>query len=88
MPTAGKTRMYQDFTNLRQGSMTVAEYETKFNELSCYGPGLIDTPFKKNGMFVQGLRPEFHEKMTVLLKGSFIDLIDMALRYENLMSKK
>ena len=26
--------------------------------------------------------------MTVLLKGSFIDLVDMALRYEDLMSKK
>lgn len=37
---------------------------------------------------MQGLRSEFHDKMTVLLKGSFVDLIDMALRYENLRNKK
>ena len=40
-----------------------------------------------NKMFVQGLSPEFHEKMTHL-KGSFVDLIDMALRYENLTNKR
>ena len=68
--------------------MTISEYETRFNELSCYGSGLIDTTLKKNEKFVQGLRSEFHDKMTVLLKGSFVDLVDMALRYENLMSKK
>ena len=68
--------------------MSIAEYETKFNELSCYGPGLIDTSLKKNEMFVQGLRPEYHERMTAHLKGSFVELIDMALRYEDLMKKR
>ncbi len=51
-PAAGRTRLYQDFLNLKQGNMSIAEYETKFNELSCYGPGLIDTSLKKNEMFV------------------------------------
>ena len=79
MPTAGKTRLYREFLDLKQGSMTVSEYETKFNELSRYGLGLIDTSLKKNEMFVQGMRPEFHEKMTAHPKGSFVELIDLSL---------
>lgn len=35
MPTAGRTRLYRDFLDLKQGSMSVSEYENKFNELSC-----------------------------------------------------
>ena len=88
MPAAGRTRLYQDFLNLKQGNMSIAEYETKFNELSCYGPGLIDSPLKKNEMFVQGLRPEYHERMTAHLKGSFVELTDTALRYVDLMNKR
>ncbi len=56
MPTAGKTRLYRDFLDLKQGSMPIVEYKNKFNELSCYGPGFIDTFLKNNEMFVQGMR--------------------------------
>ena len=88
MPTAGKTRLYRSFMDLKQGEMSVAEYETKFNELSRFGQGLIDTTLKKNEMFVLGMREEFQEKMTAHIKGSFVDLVDMALRYEVLVKKK
>ena len=88
LPATGKTRMYRDFMDLKQRSTTVAEYEIKFNELSCFGPKLINTPLKKNEMFVAGLRESFHEKMTGHSKGSFVDLVDMALCYEALDKKK
>jgi len=65
--------------------MSVVEYEAKFNELSRYGPGLIDTPAKKNGMFALGMREEFHKKMTGHVKMPFVDLLDMAYSYETLV---
>ena len=47
LPTAGKTRMYRDFIDLKQGNMSIVEYENKFNALSCFGPDLINTSSKR-----------------------------------------
>ena len=88
LPATGRTRMYREFMDLKQEDMSVTEYETKFNALSCFGPELINTPLKKNEMFVTGLKESLHEKMIGHLKGSFVDLVDMALRYEALDKKK
>ncbi|KAG5566802.1 hypothetical protein RHGRI_002370 [Rhododendron griersonianum] len=35
------------FINLKQGSMSVAEYEAKFNALSAYATDMVDTGEKK-----------------------------------------
>lgn len=42
--------------NLKQENLSVAEYETKFNELYRFSTGLINTPLKKNEMFELGMR--------------------------------
>jgi hypothetical protein len=38
------------FQNLKQGSMSVNEYVTKFTQLSCYSPNEVDTDEKKTGL--------------------------------------
>lgn len=43
MPASEKSRLYRSFMDLKQDEMTVEEYAIKFNELSCFGPSLIDT---------------------------------------------
>ncbi|KAK1384046.1 hypothetical protein POM88_021781 [Heracleum sosnowskyi] len=43
-------------TKLKQGSMTVSQYETKFTELSRFVPTYVDTEKKKAKRFQQGLR--------------------------------
>ena len=68
--------------DLKQGNMTFSEYERKFNELSKFGPGLIDTPLLKNEKFIHGARPEYYDLLTAHVHGTFTELMDYALRYE------
>ena len=42
---------------LKQGSMTVLEYVTKFERLSKYTADMIDTELKKINHFIEGLNP-------------------------------
>jgi hypothetical protein len=56
----------KDFKDLKQGSMTVSEYVTRFTQLSRYAPNNVDTNEKKQDWFLNGLNdglayaPEAH----------------------------
>jgi hypothetical protein len=84
MPLAGICRMYQEFMDLKQGSLSFEEYLNKFNELSCFGPELVITPLKRNERFIRGMNKKFHKRMTDHVKESFSNLIDMGYRYATL----
>jgi hypothetical protein len=43
------------FQDLKQGSMSVNEYITKFTQLSCYAPHEVDTDEKKQECFLNGM---------------------------------
>lgn len=45
------------FLELKQGSMTVAEYVVKFNELARFAPHQVDTEARKARRFELGLKP-------------------------------
>ncbi|XP_038880317.1 uncharacterized protein LOC120071955 [Benincasa hispida] len=45
-----------EFMKLKQGTMTVKEYEEEFDKLSCFAPDLVSTEAKRVERFVQGLR--------------------------------
>src|SRR5574338_457053 len=87
MPEADKSQLYREFMDLKQGTMSFSEYERKLNELSKFGPGLIDTSLNKNEKFIAGARPEFYDRLISHVHGTFIELMDMAIRYENPTSK-
>jgi hypothetical protein len=44
-----------EFEDLKQGSMTVSEYVTRFTQLSRYAPNNVDTNEKKQDCFHNGL---------------------------------
>jgi hypothetical protein len=48
----------KEFTNLRQGSMTVHEYLNSFIQLSRYATKDINTDKKKQDMFLEGLNDD------------------------------
>jgi hypothetical protein len=48
----------KEFTNLRQGSMTVNEYLNSFMQLSRYTIEYINTDEKKQDMFLEGLNDD------------------------------
>lgn len=83
MPKAGQSQLYREFMDLKQGNITFAEYERKFDELSQYGPSMIDTPLKKNKKFIHGARPEYYDRLVNHVHGTFTNLIDMASRFES-----
>ena len=82
MPIVGKAQLYRSFMDLKQGNINFSEYERKFNELSKFGPGLIDTPLLKNEKFIHGARLEYYDLLTAHVHGTFTELMDFSLRYE------
>ncbi|WMV54708.1 hypothetical protein MTR67_048093 [Solanum verrucosum] len=51
----GREAKVLEFINIRQGSMSVAEYDLKFNELSKYDPTMVVNSRAKNSMFVSSV---------------------------------
>jgi hypothetical protein len=49
----------KEFQDLKQGSMTLSEYVTRFTQLSCYAPNDVDTDEKRQDCFINGLNEEF-----------------------------
>ncbi|XP_058068416.1 uncharacterized protein LOC131217498 [Magnolia sinica] len=52
-----------DFLRLRQGGMTVAEYENRFTELAKYTPLILANELMRMWQFSEGLRPEILTNM-------------------------
>ena len=63
--------------------MTVAQYEAKFTELSCFAPQLISTE-KENALKLQdGLKPYLKNKISILKLSVYSKVVDRALIAEN-----
>jgi hypothetical protein len=45
----------KEFEDLKQGSMSVSEYVTRFTQLSRYAPDNVDTNEKKQDWFLNSL---------------------------------
>jgi hypothetical protein len=69
----------KEFTNLKQGSMTVIEYLNSFIQLSRYTTEDINTDEKKQDMFLEGLNDDIQFQ---LLNTDYVDfqhMIDKAI---------
>jgi hypothetical protein len=64
----------KEFTNLRQGSMTVNEYLNSFIQLSRYATKGINTDKKKQDMFLEGLNDDIQFQ---LLNTDYVDFQHM-----------
>ena len=82
IPSAVKSQLAREFQDLTQGSLTVAQYVKKFNELSRYAPYLIDTEEKKNEKFIDGLGHHISKLVTVSDREPFSRVVDLALKFE------
>ncbi|KAG5524151.1 hypothetical protein RHGRI_030972 [Rhododendron griersonianum] len=67
-----------DFINLKQGSMSVPEYEAKFNALSAYATDMVDNEEKKGRRFRGGLEENVRTRMTAYKEKDYADLIETA----------
>ncbi|XP_057780033.1 uncharacterized protein LOC130998636 [Salvia miltiorrhiza] len=82
-PQSYITQKETEFLNLKQGNMTLVDYERKFNKLSRYAPYLVDTDVKKARRFEQGLRPEICGIISALRLPTYREVIDRAQAVSN-----
>ncbi|XP_028058059.1 uncharacterized protein LOC114261932 [Camellia sinensis] len=75
-------RKVSKFMEMKQNSMTVAEYEAKFTEWARFAPHVVDTDYKKTRHFEGGLRDDILDKVNVLKLETYIEVLDRAIILE------
>jgi hypothetical protein len=73
----------KEFKDLKQGSMTVSEYVTRFTQLSRYAPDNVDTNEKKQDWFLNDLDDGLAYALEAPDFVNFQDMVDKALVLEN-----
>ena len=80
--------MAVEFQLLKQGDMTILQYVTKFERLSCYAPELVDTEEKKVTKFLEGLNPVLEQNATgVVLPATFQEAVKRAYKFIDIHKK-
>ena len=72
-------QMELKFLELKQGNMSVAEYETKFTELSRFVPTYVDTERKRARRFQQGLKSWIRSKLAILELETYAAVVQKAM---------
>jgi len=73
--------MAEAFSNLKQGSDSIAAYEKKFSEYSYFAPELIATEELKTKKFICGLRKEVAQDVRALAPESYDRAVELATIY-------
>jgi hypothetical protein len=73
----------KEFTDLKQGSMTVNEYLNSFIQLSRYAPNDINTDEKKHDIFLNGLNHDIQFQLLNTDYADFQHVVDKVIVIEN-----
>ena len=87
LPPLVQEKREDDFIKLRQGTLSVAEYETRFTKLSTYAPELVATERKRIRRFIQGLNLEIQDALAAAQIETFSDALEKAQRVESTKSQ-
>nr|XP_027124227.1 uncharacterized protein LOC113740914 [Coffea arabica] len=82
-PPLVQEKKEDEFIRLRQGTQSVAEYESQFTRLSKFAPELILTEQRRARRILQGLNVEIQKDLAVAQITTFSDAVEKALRSEN-----
>ncbi|XP_017979859.1 PREDICTED: uncharacterized protein LOC108662790 [Theobroma cacao] len=74
----------REFLSLKHGNLTIKKYEACFNELMSYVLDLVKTEQDQANYFEEGLRNEIRDRMTIIGKELYKEVVQMALRAEKL----
>ncbi|XP_022851336.1 uncharacterized protein LOC111373092 [Olea europaea var. sylvestris] len=77
-PTSIYNQKNREFLNLVQRSMSLTEYERKFEELSHYDPNQVDTEEKKARCFKEGLRDDLRQALGVIQLRTYHEVLARA----------
>ncbi|CAN6240158.1 unnamed protein product [Urochloa humidicola] len=73
----------KEFSDLKQGGMSVSEYRDKFIQLSRYAPESVDSDEKKQELFLEGLIGPLNYQLTPTTFPTFQSLVDKAIAMEH-----
>jgi hypothetical protein len=79
----GTMKLKKEFTDLKQGSMTVNEYLNSFIQLSRYATKDINTNEKKQDMFLEGLNDDIQFQLLNTDYADFQHMVNKAIVIEN-----
>ena len=82
-PVFMQNQMELKFLDLKQGNMSVGEYETKFTELARFVPEQVDTDKKKAKRFEQGLKPWIKSRVIMFELSTYTGIVQKALIIES-----
>ncbi|XP_043699969.1 uncharacterized protein LOC122650635 [Telopea speciosissima] len=81
-PAHVRNNMTEEFMDLKQKNMTVAQYESKFSQLCRYAPHMVVTEELKADKFVRGLRTFFKNKVSLFELKTFAAVVRKAYAME------
>ena len=81
-PQSIRFQKFREFDRLEQGSMTVAQYAMKFEELSRYAPTLIADERVRARKFENGLRGRIQQQVTAFEMPTYKGVVNKALVIE------
>jgi hypothetical protein len=73
----------KEFTDLKQGGMTLNEYLNSFIQLSRYAPDDINTNEKKHDVFLNGFNDDIQFQLLNIDYADFQHMVDKAIVIEN-----
>lgn len=76
------TLMEKKFLELKQGDMSVLEYEVKFTELARFAPHQVDTEASKARRFEMGLKPWLYKLVAAFELDNYAALVHRAIVIE------
>ena len=87
IPGVVKDRLAMEFQDLKQGQLTVSQYEAKFTQLSRYAEKLVSEEEDRAKRFVRGLRPEIRSKLVPFQLQVYSQAVEKALEIESDMQE-
>ena len=77
-----RDKLALEFQELKQGHMSVSQYDTYFTQLSRYAVGLVREEADRIKRFVRGLRPEIRSRLIPFQLQNYVRAEEKALEVE------
>ena len=72
----------KEFMSLIQGTLIVAKYETEYNQLIQYACHILAYEDRRRKRFVEGLRPELRQAMSIGRSQNYENALKMVMELE------
>ena len=78
----------EEFTGLKQGSLSVVEYARQFDRLAKFAPEMVPTDYLRVSKFVRELRPKIELGIKLAIPGNttYADVLETAIEVERLQA--